>query len=73
MCFSACHWARLARIVYGASIADAQHAGFNELSISNHQMKQLGRSPLDITPGLLQPECTALFQEWLSQPTHRVY
>ena len=34
MCFSAIHWAKIAGIVFGASISDAQAAGFNELAIS---------------------------------------
>src|SRR3954463_11940830 len=34
MCFAAIHWAGIARIVYAASIADAQRAGFSELSLS---------------------------------------
>src|SRR3712207_8990119 len=40
MCFSACHWARVARIVYGASIADAAAFGFNELPVSNARLKR---------------------------------
>ncbi len=35
MCFSACHWARISKIVYGARIEDAKQAGFNEIKISN--------------------------------------
>src|SRR5437660_8349500 len=31
MCLSAIHWAKIERVVYGASIADAAAAGFSEL------------------------------------------
>ncbi|MHC4755582.1 MAG: nucleoside deaminase, partial [Planctomycetota bacterium] len=41
MCFTACHWAKISTIVYGASIPDAKNAGFSELAISNEKMKQL--------------------------------
>jgi len=73
MCFSACHWANLDRIVYGASIADAARCGFRELSISNEQMKRLGRSGVGIKAGLLRDEALELFAEWMRQPGRRTY
>jgi tRNA(Arg) A34 adenosine deaminase TadA len=73
MCFAAIHWAGITRIVYGASIADAQRAGFNELAISNVDMKRMGQSPIEIVPALLADEAAALFTEWLASPRHRAY
>ena len=73
MCFSACHWANLDRIVYGASIADAAACGFRELSISNADMKRLGGSRIDIEPGRLRDEAVELFREWMRRPDRRVY
>ncbi len=73
MCFSAAHWARLARIVYGAEIADARRAGFHELTISNLSLKQLGGSPVELTGGLLREECLALFDVWGKHPDRRTY
>lgn len=73
MCFSACHWARIARIVYGAGIADAKAAGFNELTIANVKMKELGASPVEVTGGCLRAENIRLFERWLQQPNRRVY
>ncbi len=73
MCFSACHWARISRIVFGARIEDAQHAGFNELSISNQIMKKFGNSPVEIVADFLRQENQALFEEWLKAPNHRGY
>lgn len=73
MCFAAIHWAGIARIVYGASIADAARAGFGELTISNVDMKRLGGSPVEIAPPILTPQAAALFDEWLKNPRHRVY
>ena len=64
MCFSAIHWAHLDRIVYGASIADAQAIGFRELAISNEMMKQLGQSPVLITAHVLAQPCAAMFEEY---------
>src|ERR1043165_5126214 len=44
MCFSAIHWAKIEKIVFGARIEDAQRFGFNELTVSNHLLKELGIS-----------------------------
>jgi tRNA(Arg) A34 adenosine deaminase TadA len=73
MCFSACHWARVNRIYYGADIADAREAGFHELSIANTKMKQLGGSELEISGGILKNECAHLFKVWIAAPGHRTY
>lgn len=62
MCFAACHWARIARIVYGAGIRDARNAGFNELSISNQKLKTLGKTKVILTPGVLREQCVELFK-----------
>ncbi|NLC55996.1 MAG: nucleoside deaminase [Armatimonadetes bacterium] len=73
MCFSACHWANLDRIVYGATIADAARAGFRELAIPNEQMKSYGQSTIQLTSGVLHAECAALFEEWGARPDRRSY
>ena len=73
MCFSACHWANLGRIVYGASIADAAACGFRELSISNDQMKQLGGSAVEVEAGFLRDETLELFRAWSRRPERRTY
>ena len=73
MCFGACHWAHLARIVYGASIADAAAIGFHELSIPNDLMKKLGGSPLEIAGGFMAAECVALFEEWVRRGERKTY
>lgn len=72
MCFAACHWARIDKIIYGATIADAQKAGFHELTISCYEMKRMGQSEVIVEAGLLQAECAALFEEW-KQARGRVY
>jgi tRNA(Arg) A34 adenosine deaminase TadA len=73
MCFAAIHWAGIARIVFGASIADARRAGFGELTLSNIEMKRIGGSPVQVAPPLLSAEAVQLFQEWLANPRHRTY
>lgn len=64
MCLAATHWAKVDRCVYGATIADAAGAGFNELDISAADMVRLGGSKLIVEPGLLRAECAGLFGEF---------
>lgn len=73
MCFAAIHWARCDRIVFGTGIEAAAEAGFNELPISNAEMKRLGGSPVAVDGGCLADECAALFDEWRSRPDRRKY
>jgi guanine deaminase len=73
MCFSACHWARISKIVYGASIHDAQASGFHELPIANSRLKELGASPVEIVGDFLRTEAVALFQFFDHQPNKRIY
>lgn len=64
MCFTAIHWARIKRIVYGCSIEDAASFGFNELPVSNQHLKEAGQSDVEIVPGICREECLALFKRW---------
>ena len=73
MCFSAIHWARIDRIVFGASIADARAAGFNELMVSNSDLKRQGGSPVTVEGGCLRGECVELFADWMRAGKARAY
>jgi guanine deaminase len=73
MCLAAIHWAKVARLVYGASIADSAVAGFNELPVAARDLARLGGSPLIVEGGLLVEECVALFREWKAAGLGRSY
>jgi tRNA(Arg) A34 adenosine deaminase TadA len=73
ICLAAIHWAKIDRVVYGASIADASWAGFSELNIPAKQMAQLGGSLLRVDDGVLVGECCRLFEEWRRGPSPRTY
>ena len=73
MCFTAIHWARIGRIYYGASIEDAADHGFNELKISNFTLRDLGRSGINIIPGLMKKQCVELFEQWSKLPYRKTY
>jgi tRNA(Arg) A34 adenosine deaminase TadA len=64
MCLAAIHWAKIDRVVYGASIADAAAAGFCELHVDARRLAEMGASPLRVEGGLLREECAALFAVW---------
>ncbi len=73
MCFSAIHWAGIDKIIYGSGITDAKEAGFNELTISNKQMKTLGKSKVKIKKGFMKDECDKLFGLWKKDEKNRSY
>lgn len=68
MCLSAIHWAKIDRVVYGATIADATAAGYSELRLAAKELARLGGSPLVVEGGLLPQECKALFDLWKQKP-----
>lgn len=73
MCAAAIHWARLDAVIYGATIADAAAAGFNELSVSIHDLYAKGGSGVKIIEGVAHEECRALFEEWKRGPNPKPY
>ncbi len=64
MCASAIHWSGLASVSYGATIADAESAGFSELRMACERLLQEGGSPVKVRAGLMQAQCAGLFGEW---------
>ena len=73
MCFAACHWAKISKIVYGARIEDAQKFGFSELTVPNQEMKRLGGSNIEIVADFLRDETIALFEAWSAREDKKVY
>jgi guanine deaminase len=73
MCFSAIHWAQFDRVYFGTTVPDVKRLGFNELTISNATMKRIGKSPLELHPGLLRGECVALLEAWKNTPGAQTY
>jgi tRNA(Arg) A34 adenosine deaminase TadA len=73
MCFAACHWAKISKIVFGARIEDAKRFGFSELAISNMDMKRLGGSHMIIEVDFMRSESLALFESWAARFDKRTY
>ena len=64
MCFSACVWSKLARIVYAARNDDSAASAIDCIPISSMQMKQLSRSGVEIVGVVLRDESLKLFTAW---------
>ncbi len=64
MCAAAIHWSKLNAVYCGATIADAQRAGFTELTLSIEEVYRIGQSPVLAVRGILAQECAGLFDEW---------
>jgi tRNA(Arg) A34 adenosine deaminase TadA len=73
MCMSALHWSQIDTVYYGAAIADAKAAGFNEMQIPAAEIARLGGLKVRLVEGLLAKECRALFDEWQASPRARRY
>jgi guanine deaminase len=68
MCFAACLWANLGRIVYACRIEDAAKAGIRQIPIPTTRMKQLSQSDVLITGDVLREDSLKLFDAWLRLP-----
>lgn len=64
MCAAAIHWARLDAVVYGASIADAAAAGFNELTLACAALYQQGGSAVRVEQLPDNQACRQLFADF---------
>ena len=64
MCFTACLWAKIGRIVYACRIEDAEKAGIRQIPISSSRMKQLGQSGVQLVGDVLREESLKLFEAW---------
>ncbi len=73
MCMAALHWARVETVYYGATIADAEDAGFNELQLPAAELLRLGGSSVNLVGGLLADPCQELFRQWKEGPDGKPY
>jgi guanine deaminase len=73
MCLSAIHWAKIERVIFGATIADAASAGFSELAVDAKVLARMGGSPLQVESGLLREECAELFLQWQASGSAKPY
>ncbi len=73
MCMAALHWARVKTVYYGATIADADQAGFNELKLPAAELLRQGGSNVQLIAGVETEQCRELFRRWKRSPRARAY
>ena len=73
MCMAALHWARVETVYYGATIADADTSGFNELQLPAAELLRIGGSSVQLVGDIFADECRELFALWQSKPHKKVY
>lgn len=73
MCMTALHWARVDTVYYGATIADAHSAGFNELRFPAAELLRLGGSAVRLIGDVRTDECRELFAQWQANPNKQPY
>ena len=71
MCFAACLWAKLGRIVYACRIEDAERFGIGQIPILSAQMKQWARSGVELVGDVLRDESQKLFEAWSRDKARR--
>jgi len=73
MCMAALHWAQVDTVYHGATIADADASGFNELQLPAAELLRIGGSNVKLVGDILAAPCRQLFDEWLADPSKQVY
>lgn len=73
MCFSAIHWAKIPKIVYGTEIKDAAKLGFNELNVKSAKLNKLGSSGIKIQAKFMHEQCSELLDFWAKTASRKVY
>lgn len=69
MCFTACAWAKVGRIVFATRVEDARALGRPPMPLASRyvdsrQMKELAGSAIEITGDVLRDEGLALLRAW---------
>ena len=64
MCFSAIHWAKIPKVVYGTKVQDAAKYGFNEMHLSNAQIKLIAHLDIELIGDFMREDGLKLFEEY---------
>jgi tRNA(Arg) A34 adenosine deaminase TadA len=72
MCLGAIWWARIERVHYAGTRADAAEAGFDDAALWNEVARPLESRALPLQP-LLRDEARAVFKAWLEKADRVAY
>jgi len=67
MCLSAIHWAKIGKVVYGATIDDSNNiSGFNEIHLSDKDFNKIANLNITLIPGILKDDAKELLKRFKS-------
>lgn len=72
MCLAAIYWARLDRVLYAGTRADAADAGFDDDFLYREIPRPIEARKLPMAP-LLRSEAQRVFAEWKAKPDKVAY
>jgi tRNA(Arg) A34 adenosine deaminase TadA len=72
MCLGAIYWARLARVYFGSSAADASKNGFDDSFIYGEIVQPLAQRKIPMKQ-MMREEALAAFQDWRQKPDKAPY
>jgi tRNA(Arg) A34 adenosine deaminase TadA len=72
MCLAAIYWARIERVYYGSSCADAAAIDFSDRMIRDELLQPAEARKVQLIP-LARDEALALFAEWRAKPDKTPY
>lgn len=64
MCRGAIYWAQIPVIVYGTGQKDARGLGFDEINITDAQMRKIARRKPVIITGFMREACREIFRQF---------
>lgn len=70
MCFGACHWAKIDRIIYVMSIEDAYKYGLRELPVFCTDIKKHRGAHVELIDEKLYDSYTQLLEDWKARYFH---
>lgn len=62
MCFTACWWAKISKIVYGVNLSDITFRS-HEMHVDSEYLNTKGGSKIILESGLLKDECMKLYEK----------
>ncbi len=67
MCMSACHYAAISDVIYGARLADMHALTGNELTVSHTELFANDMTKIRVTGDCLRDESRSLLEEWANK------
>lgn len=73
MCMSAIYWARLDRVVFGASLEDARQIGFDDAFQYEDLARPWSERRIPVTEGFERDSGRKAFEAWMRRPDRHAY